>query len=234
MVMRRKVILAVVALVLIFSIGVVFAQETGYFLDITNSNASINSFITNSTVIENVTLTNGTLNINVNADNISSVTINGVNYTAAQPTTNSAPTAPTVIITYYGENTVPAGMNGFPYLWLYTGSNQTESNVYYYSWNLTMVNINPAAGIGGVLDSAFAPLVSKYPQLVTEYLPNPGIGQGLSNTLTLRCAITSFNGNLAKCCMVLFSNSQLSTDQIISLTQDLNTQLPPAIIDWFS
>ena len=82
--------MVVVALVLIVSIGVVYAQETGYFLDITNSNASINSSITNSTVIENVTLTNGTLNINVNADNISSVTINGVNYTAAQPTTTPA------------------------------------------------------------------------------------------------------------------------------------------------
>jgi hypothetical protein len=111
MVMRKKVVLAVAALVLVVSIGVVYAQETGYFLDITNSNANIQSAITNSTIIENVTLTNGTLNINVNADNISSVTINGINYTASQPTTTPKPTTPavpTVIITYYGENIVPA------------------------------------------------------------------------------------------------------------------------------
>jgi hypothetical protein len=39
--MRKKVVLAVAALVLVVSIGVVYAQETGYFLDITNSNANI-------------------------------------------------------------------------------------------------------------------------------------------------------------------------------------------------
>ena len=166
MVMRKKVVLAVAALVLVVSIGVVYAQETGYFLDITNSNANIQSAITNSTIIENVTLTNGTLNINVNADNISSVTINGINYTASQPTTTPKPTTPavpTVIITYYGENIVPAGLNGFPNLWLYTGNNQTGPNFYYYSWNLTMVNINPVTGVGGAFDRVFPSLVPNYP-----------------------------------------------------------------------
>jgi hypothetical protein len=77
--MNKKVVLAVVALVLIIGIGVVYAQETGYLFDITNSNANINTAISNSTVIENVTLTNGTLNLQINADNISTVTINGIN-----------------------------------------------------------------------------------------------------------------------------------------------------------
>ena len=51
--MNKKVVLAVVALVLIIGIGVVYAQESGYFFDITNSNANINTAISNSTVIEN-------------------------------------------------------------------------------------------------------------------------------------------------------------------------------------
>jgi hypothetical protein len=49
----------------------VYAQETGYFFDITKSNATSSTGISNSTVIENVTLTNGTLNLQINADNIS-------------------------------------------------------------------------------------------------------------------------------------------------------------------
>ncbi len=101
--MNKKIIALIVSLVLIVSVGVVVGEETGYFFQIFNSNANINNTITNSTVIENVTLANGTLNINVNADNFSSVIINGVNYTAQ----NSQSEASAIIITYYGNDTLP-------------------------------------------------------------------------------------------------------------------------------
>jgi hypothetical protein len=86
--MKKKLIVVIIFLSLIGG-GVVYAQETGYALDIANSNANINTSMSNSTVVENVTLSNGALTLNINADNVSSVTINGVNYTATQSTPNN-------------------------------------------------------------------------------------------------------------------------------------------------
>jgi hypothetical protein len=125
--------------------------------------------------------------------------------------------APTVLITYHGENVVPEGLVGFP----------TTNEPFFYSWNLTMTNINPVSGIGVPAESALQPLVSKYPQLVTMKVTN-------SDDLTLLCDATAFNGNMAKQCFVLYANSQLSSDQISSLTEDLNMHLTPALIEWYS
>ncbi len=228
--MKRKFVLVIVLLVLIISIGVVYAQQTGYFFDITNSNANINSVVTNSTVIENVALTNGTLNLYINADNISTVTINGINYTATQP--NPASGTPAVILTYFGENAVPEGLEGFPNPWFDLFTNRSEPD-FYYSWNLTFVNINPVLGVGIPLERALQPLVSKYPQLATGYVNVPNAPYGTGN-VTLHFDTTGFNGNLKKQCMVLFSYSQLNSDQINSLTEDLTALITPAIIDWYA
>ena len=171
--MKRKLVLIVVCLVLVISVGVVYAQEAGYFLDITNSNANIQSAITNSTVIENVTLTNGTLNLQINADNISTVTINGINYTA-QPA--PAPGTIAVTITYYGENTVPAGLTGWPtdpYNWVEKSTNQTISNYVFYTWKLTMLNINSMDSPFPAFDRTLPSLVSKYPELLTRNATEP-------------------------------------------------------------
>jgi len=215
-------------------IGLVYAQESGYLLNISNSNTNIDTVINNSTVIQNVTLSNGTLNLQINADNISSVTINGINYTAqqSQPIPSQASGVPAVIITYYGENIVPGEIVNFPNPWLDFFNNQTKPP-FYYSWNLTMVNINPVSGVGVPMERAFQPLVTKYPMLAISHVNVPNQPYGTGN-LTLWCDTTGFNGRLDKQCMVLFSYSQLSNEQINNLTQDIITQLAPAIIEWYS
>ena len=229
--MNKKVVLVVVSLVLIIGFGVVYAQESGFFFDITNPDANINTNIRNSTVIENVTLTNGTLNLQINADNISTVMINGINYTAQQ-SPSQTPEAPAVIITYFGENKVPEGIVGFPVPWMDFWGNQSTPP-FYYSWNLTLVNINPVSGVGVPMERAFQSLVSKYPMLAISHVAVPN-APATTGPLTLWCDTAGFNGRMDKQCMVLYSYSQLSSDQIITLTQDLTAQLTPAIIDWYS
>ncbi len=86
---------------------------------------------------------------------------------------------PQVLITYHGENAVPEGLIGFP----------DTSYPFFYSWNITLININPLSGMGVPAERALQPLVSKYPQLVTMNITIPG--QGISNTLTLRFDVTS-------------------------------------------
>ena len=126
---------------------------------------------------------------------------------------------PKVLITYHGENTVPEGLTAFPSI-----TNQPL----FYSWNLTMININnPVSGIGVPAERALQPLAPNYPQLVTMTVTN-------SNDLTLLFDVTAFSGNMAEQCLVLFANSQLNSDQISSLTEDLNTHLAPALIEWYS
>lgn len=134
--------------------------------------------------------------------------------------------APKVLITYHGENVVPDGLTSFPSPWLNISTNQPAPK-FFYSWNLTMININPVSGIGVPAERALQPLVSKYPQLVTINITN-------SEDLTLALDATAFTGNLYKQCFVLYANSQLSSDQISSLTEDLTTYLTPALIEWYS
>jgi hypothetical protein len=99
-----------------------------------------------------------------------------------------------------------------------------------------MVNMNAGAPVGGsTVDHALAPLVTKYPQLVKETIPE--IGQGNSsqtNSTTLMHCCGAFGGNYDKCCFGLYANSPLSNDQINQLTQDLRTQLTSVIINYYS
>lgn len=222
--LKKKLLVAVIVLLSVLGVSIVYAQENGYFLNLTNSDANINTAITNSTVIENVTLSNGALTLNINTDNISSVTINGINYTATQP---SASNEPAVIITYYGENMVPDCIENFPNL------NYESAPRFYYSWNVTAVNINPVNSFGFPMQHAFQTLVPKYPQLATMHIDVPNQPYGTGN-LTLAFDSVGFNGRLDKQCMVIYANSQLSPDQITSLTQDIVSVLPPAIIEWYS
>ena len=129
---------------------------------------------------------------------------------------------PQVLITYHGENAVPEGLVGFP----------DTSYSFFYSWNITLININTLSGMGVPAERAIQPLVSKYPQLVTMNITIPG--QGISNTLTLRFDVTSLSVDMKKQCFVLYSKSQLNRDQISSLTEDLNTHLTPALLEWYS
>jgi hypothetical protein len=126
------------------------------------------------------------------------------------------PPPPPVLITYYGENIVPEGLENFPSI----------THPLFYSWNLTMTNLNPVNGIGVPAESAVQPLISKYPQLTTA--------QGISGDQTLLMDAVAINGNMARQCFVIFANSQLSNDQIDSLTEDLNTYLTPALVEWYS
>ena len=130
---------------------------------------------------------------------------------------------PPVLITYYGENTVPEGLSGFPSI--------PEQSLY-YSWNLTMTNLNPTSGISVPAESAVQPLVSKYPELVSVnmYVPT----EGFTGNLTLLMDAIAIKGNMARQCFVIFANRQLSSDQIISLTEDLNAYLAPALVEWYS
>lgn len=220
------------ALLCILGAGIVYAQEAGYFIDLTGSNAHINTLIANSIVVENVTLSNGTLILNINTDNVSSVIIIGINYTAAQPTPTAASYQPAVIVTYFGENKVPDGIVGFPNPWFDPYTNQAAPN-YYYSWNITLVNINTVNGLGVPIERAFQPLVTKYPQLATSCMADPNQPYDTGN-LTLRADTVEFNGRLDKQCMVLFSYSQLSAEEIPNLTEDIIIELTPTIIEWYS
>jgi len=236
--MNKKLVAIFLALILAVTVSLVYAQENGYFLNITNSNANLNASITNSKVVENVTLSNGTLNLQINADNISTVTINGVNYTAQQ-TPNSPPpsAAPQVIITYYGMNVGAYGVVAFAGMLLGEPSENQTGQIICYTWNVTMLNMNVDQPPGGsAIDQALAPLAAKYPQLLTENITNP---LRLSNSsqpsqLTLVHCCGAFGGNDDKCCFGLYANSPLSSDQITQLTQDLRTQLTSVIINWYS
>ncbi len=249
--MNRKLVLAAVILILAVGVGAVVAQETGFFINITNSSGAINTAVTNSTVVENVTLTNGTLNLFIDADNISSVTINGINYTAQPQPTEQPDAAPTdapgsasVTLTYYGQNVVPSGISGFPatFLWtsrnqmLYTGDNQTI----FYTWTIRVHNLNPTQGISVPLEKILPPLASQYPELITKNITRTNNDDPwqpkteVTNDLMPCCDITTFNANQARYCFVLFAYSPLSSEQIDAVTAYLNAQLPPAIIEWYS
>jgi hypothetical protein len=133
------------------------------------------------------------------------------------------PPQPPALFIFNGENTVPESLVGFPSVTTYP---------LFYSWNLTFTNINPVSGIGAPAEQALQPLVSKYPQLATINMYTPDAGY--SGNLTLRCDATAYGGNMARQCFVIFANSALSSDQMISLTEDLNTYLAPALIEWYS
>ena len=236
--MNKKLVAIVLALILAVTVSLVYARENGYFLNIINSNANLNTSITNSTVIENVSLTNGTLNLQISADNISTVTINGVKYTARQ-TPNSPPpsAAPQVIITYYGMNVGAYGVMALAGMLLGEPNANQTGQIICYTWNITMLNMNVDQPPGGsAIDQALAPLAAKYPQLLTQNIVNPP-GQGNSSQpsqLTLVHCCGPFGGNDDKCCFGLYANSPLSSDQINLLTQDLRTQLTSVIINWYS
>jgi hypothetical protein len=239
--MNRKVAIIIISFISVISISAVVAQETGYFFDFTNSNATINNAITNSSVIENVTITNGTLNLFIDADNISSVTINGINYTAQPSDNQTSPSSythggvVTATIAYYGANTVPPGLTGFPtdpyYPWY--EKNQTLPNYGYYTWRLTLQNINSMDSPNVAFDRVLPSFVSKYPELLTRNETYPGTSN-LTNVLTVRYDMTRFNANMANWCFVLFTRNELSPEQLNSLTIDLQTIVTPAIIEWYS
>jgi hypothetical protein len=239
--MNRKVAAIIIALILVISISAAVAQETGYFFDFTNSNATINSAITNSSVIENVTITNGTLNLYIDADNISSVSINGINYTAQPPDNQTPPPtytqigAVTATIAYYGANIVPPGLTGFPsdpyHAWY--EKNQTLPSYGYYTWRLTLQNINSMDSPNVPFDRILPSFVSKYPELLTRNETYPGTSN-LTDVLTVRYDMTRFNANMANWCFVIFTRSELSPEQLNNLTVDLQTIVVPAIIEWYS
>ena len=234
--MNKKVLVILIVLIVVVSAGLVYAQQNGYFINISNSNANLNTSISNSTVVENVTLTNGTLNLQVNADNISSVTINGVHYTTQQtPSAPPSSTEPQVLINYYGMNVGASGVLAFAgFLSQEPTANQT-GQIICYTWNITMVNMNAGAPVGGsTVDQALSPLVEKYPQLITRNMVTNAFNEGNSNQLTLVHCCEAFGGNCDKCCFGLYANSPLSNDQINQLTQDLRTQLTSVIIDYYS
>ena len=214
--MNRKVAAIIIALILVISISAAVAQETGYFFDFTNSNATINSIITNSSVIENVTITNGTLTCYIDADNISSVSINGINYTAVPPSNQPLPTyiqggAVTATIAYYGANTVPPGLTAFPtdpyHAWY--EKNQTLPSYGYYTWRLTLQNINSMDSPNVPFDRMLPSFVAKYPELLTRNETEPGTSN-LTNVLTVRYDMTRFNANMANWCFVIFTRTELS------------------------
>jgi hypothetical protein len=165
-------------------------------------------------------LNNGTLNLRINADNISAVTINGVNYTA-EPTTSSQPpyTAPSVTITFYGMNVGASGVLAFAGILSNEHSANQTGQIVCYTWNITMLNMNVNQPPGGSdFNQALAPLVTKYPELLTENIPN-AVGQGVFIQLTLAHCCGGFGGNYEKCCFGLYANSTLSSDQIDQLTK---------------
>jgi len=235
--MNKKVLVIAIALIVVISVGLVYAQQNGYFINISNSNANLNTSISNSTVVENVTMTNGTLNLQINADNISSVTINGVHYTTQQtPSAPPSSTEPQVLINYYGMNVGASGVLAFAGLISQEPTDNQTGQIICYTWNITVVNMNAGSPVGGsTVDQALAPLVAEYPQLLSETIHE--VGQGNSSqtsSLTLMHCCGAFGGNYDKCCFGLYANSPLSNDQINQLTQDLRTQLTSVIIDYYS
>lgn len=122
---------------------------------------------------------------------------------------------PSAVFTYIGENTVPQEITNFP----------SSTDKPYYSFDLKITNINVEDGIGTPGEQALQQLVSKYPQLATRTIPG-------TNETTLQFDVTSFSGSLTHQCVVFFANSNLTNEQIQSLTTDLNNYFSPAIIQW--
>jgi hypothetical protein len=233
--MNKKVLVIAIAFIVVVSGGLVYAQQNGYFINISNSNANLNTSISNSTVVENVTLTNGTLNLQINADNISSVTIARAR-TQQTPSPPPSSTEPQVLINYYGMNVGASGVLAFAGLISQEPTDNQTGQIICYTWNITVVNMNAGSPVGGsTVDQALAPLVAEYPQLLSETIHE--VGQGNSSqtsSLTLMHCCGAFGGNYDKCCFGLYANSQLSNDQINQLTKDLQTQLTSVIIDYYS
>jgi hypothetical protein len=235
--MSKKVLVIAIVLVVVVSVGLAYAQQNGYLTNISNSNANLNTSINNSTVVENVTLTNGTLDLQINADNISSVTINGVHYTTQQtPSTQHSSTEPQVLINYYGMNVGASGVLAFAGFISQEPTDNQTGQIICYTWNITMVSMNVGSPVGGsTVDQALMPLVAEYPQLVTETVHEVGLGNSSqTSSLTLMHCCGAFGGNYDKCCFGLYANSPLSNDQINQLTQDLQTQLTSVIINYYS
>lgn len=237
--MNKKLIVIAVALILIVSVSLVYAQQSGYFINIFNSNANLNTYVANSTVIENVTLSNSTLDLHINADNISSVIINGVNYTAQATPTASPSNSPGIIISYYGLNVGPQAILSLTGM-ISSGdiTDQNYTKVICYTWNITMVNLNANQAPGGpILDQALEPLVTEFPQMISWKPPievMEGNSSEITYTQTLLACCGAFGGNDDKCCLGLYASSPLSSDQIKLLTKDLIAQLTPALIDYYS
>lgn len=228
--MNRKLVIISVVLILVLSGSIVYAQQNGYFINITNSNADLNTSISNSSVIENVTLNNGTLNLHVNADNVSTVTINGVNYTAQQTPPGTVSNAPEVIVSYYGMNVGPQGVLQFASMLQEGIAVQNYTNVICYTWNITMVNLNVNQPPGGPeVNQVLATLIPDNPQLIVENSPT---NQTSSQTLWHICG--AFGGNYAKSCLGLYADAPLTSNQIAQITQDLQAQLPQVLINWYS
>jgi hypothetical protein len=228
--MNKKTMVIIISLILIISVGVAVGQETGYFLQIFNSNANINSAITNSTVIENVTLTNGTLNINVNADNISSVIINGVNYTAQ---TSQSSGAPAIIITYYGADSLPPQLQTVSFtLPTFTDptTHQAIPSYHYYVWNTTIVNVNVVNSPNNIFDQLMEPLGTQFPALLSEF----SMWFGDSGASRVRGEFAGYNANTAKSFLILFTSQTLSEDEVANVTNALKTQVAPTLLDWYS
>ncbi len=234
-VMNKKFVALTVCLILAVSVGLVVAQETGFFINITNSSGSINTALTNSTVIENVTLTNGTLTLNINADNISTVNINGINYTA-QPTQPYTAGAPAVTITYYGENSLPPQISQsevIPQSILDASTGQTVTDFTYYAWNITLVNVFVVNSPNNIGSRLLQPLVAENPTLLTMQVGRNSMGLNPEDQ-TAQGFFVSYNANTAKYVLVLFARTQLSSEEINSLTNDLNTLVAQALLEWYS
>ncbi len=233
--MNKKLVLIATCLVLAVSGSLVVAQQTGFFIDISNSSGNINTTVTNSTVVENVTLTNGTLTLNINADNISTVTINGINYTA-QPTQPYTPSAPAVIVTYYGENTLPPQITDrefIPQTILDASTGQTISNFTYYSWNVTMANIFVVNSPNNIGSRLLQPLVARNPSLITMQIGQNSMGLN-PDEQTAQGFFVSYNANTAKYYLILFTRTPLSSDELNNLTNDLNTIVASALLEWYA
>lgn len=146
---------------------------------------------------------------------------------------NKSGNKPTVDIRYYGVNVGPNGNIGFVQVpTVDAATNQTVKVITYYTWNITITHLNPATPPGD-FDQALEPLVAKYPDLFTTYIPNT-TGEGVTKNVTVQWTCYSYNGNNAESGLTLCAKNELSNQQITQLTQDLKSELPAVILKYYS
>jgi hypothetical protein len=130
---------------------------------------------------------------------------------------------PKVKATYNGENTAPSGIpSDFP---MHPAGFSTP---YYYCFNITVLNLDTTQGINTPLDDVLRSLIPKYPQFST-WTP-PGADKQAVFTDVRSYSPTHQD----RTCIAIFTTSQLTSEQVDSLTADLNAQLEPTVIAWYA
>jgi hypothetical protein len=224
MIMKVRKFVIVIALIAVFTtVGLVAADEAGIFTinifnspnsqiytDISNSTIQGQTNYTNSNALENITLTNSTLTLNINGQNITitsqgdNLTINAPNQTETpNPNSNNTPLLSVSFLSSGGDQgSIMSGNATHQYNFNVTVGVPTSMN---FPWGKNVTH--------EALGKALMPLVSEY-NLATRTDFQNGTNATVASWIDM--PIVGGENRFS-----LFSQDNLTNDQIQSLTVDL-------------